>query len=182
MSERNVSVQQKTGDLAFTLATWLYLLARAGHLPSAGAVRDALNGLLGLDPAADAEAAGAVLVGAVKGSLGDAGEPSEVEALLVGLFGAGHLEAAPGGDRAATLHALRAYHFRSGLPWLARVVSRSEDGSIGLHWLLVEHVADEVIIMDPYPWDDVEEQQSLPSVDFLVRWELAGRIALRWRA
>lgn len=182
MAERIGNVHQKSGDLAFTLSTWFYLLGRAGHVPADGAVGEAVSGLLQLAPDADAAPAGAALVLAVKAAIGESEDPGTVERLLVRLFGPERFEEAPAGDREERLHTLRAYHFRSSSPWLARVVSRFDDGSVGFHWLLVEHMAEEVIVMDPYPWDDVEEQLSIPSLDFLVRWELGGQVAFRWRA
>ena len=39
---------------------------------------------------------------------------------------------------------------------------------------MVERVTDTVTCMDPYPWDDLDEEYTLPLVEFMVRWELAG--------
>ena len=39
-----------------------------------------------------------------------------------------------------------------------------------------------VTCMDPYPWDDLEEEYQAPLVDFMVKWELSGCTTLRWVA
>jgi hypothetical protein len=31
-----------------------------------------------------------------------------------------------------------------------------------------------VTCMDPYPWDDLDEEYTTPVVEFMVKWELAG--------
>jgi hypothetical protein len=49
-----------------------------------------------------------------------------------------------------------------------------------MHWVLVERVTDEVLCMDPYPWDDLDEEYVQPTLDFLVKWELAGGGSFRW--
>ena len=41
-------------------------------------------------------------------------------------------------------------------------------------WVMVNQFVDWVSCLDPYPFDDVEEQFSMPVEDFMVRWELAG--------
>ena len=39
---------------------------------------------------------------------------------------------------------------------------------------MVEDVRDKVLCMDPYPWDDIEEDFELPTQVVLVRWELCN--------
>jgi len=34
--------------------------------------------------------------------------------------------------------------------------------------------------MDPYPWDDLDEEHTIELTEFLVKWELAGGQGLRW--
>jgi hypothetical protein len=60
------------------------------------------------------------------------------------------------------------------------VVDRFPNGSVSMHWVLVERVTDEVLCMDPYPWDDLDEEYVQPTLDFLVKWELAGGGSFRW--
>ena len=45
---------------------------------------------------------------------------------------------------------------------------------------MVEQFTDRVILMDPYPWDDVDEEYELPLTEFMVRWELAGNNSLHF--
>ena len=68
---------------------------------------------------------------------------------------------------------IRQQGFKSSLPWLAQIAERN-DNQLVTHWVLVEKVTDKVICMDPYPWDDIDEEYELPLVDFMVKWELAG--------
>ena len=62
--------------------------------------------------------------------------------------------------------------FGRRLPWLARVYQRSELGAVRAVWLVIESVTDEVIAMDPNPWNDIDEERRLPVDDFHVLWEL----------
>ncbi|MBM75777.1 MAG: hypothetical protein CMK59_10285 [Proteobacteria bacterium] len=77
-------------------------------------------------------------------------------------------------DRDLRLREIRSYLFLYKLPWMARLLNRSDDGSFAKEWILVEEAKEEISCMDPYPWDDVEEDFVLPVSDFMVRWELAG--------
>jgi hypothetical protein len=45
---------------------------------------------------------------------------------------------------------------------------------------MVERMTDVVMCMDPYPWDDLDEEYAAPLVDFCVKWELAGGAGLRF--
>ena len=47
---------------------------------------------------------------------------------------------------------------------------------------MVERVTDTVTCMDPYPWDDLDEEYTLPLVEFMVRWELAGGESILFQA
>jgi hypothetical protein len=68
---------------------------------------------------------------------------------------------------------IRKHSFQSSLPWLAQIAERQGNELI-THWVMVEKFTDNVICMDPYPWDDIDEEYELPLTDFMVRWELAG--------
>jgi hypothetical protein len=76
-------------------------------------------------------------------------------------------------DRESLICEIRKHSFKSSLPWLAQIAERNQ-GELVTHWVLVEKFTDCVICMDPYPWDDVDEEYQLPLVDFMVKWELAG--------
>jgi hypothetical protein len=69
--------------------------------------------------------------------------------------------------------------FGRNVPWVACIVDREPDGTVGRHWVLVEAFTDTVRLMDPNPWDDVAEERAMPLVDFMVRWELAGGFGVR---
>ena len=45
---------------------------------------------------------------------------------------------------------------------------------------MVERVTDVVLCMDPYPWDDLDEEYAAPLIDFCVKWELGGGVGLRF--
>ena len=45
-------------------------------------------------------------------------------------------------------------------------------------WIMVEKVTDTVLCMDPYPWDDVDEEFTVDLPEFLLRWNLAGSVAI----
>ena len=75
--------------------------------------------------------------------------------------------------RESTIANIRKHSFKSSLPWLAQIAERNDNNLI-THWVMVEKFTDTVICMDPYPWDDIDEEYELPLTDFMVRWELAG--------
>ena len=45
-------------------------------------------------------------------------------------------------------------------------------------WIMVEKVTDTVLCMDPYPWDDVDEEFTVDLPEFLLRWKLTGSVAI----
>ena len=171
------AAEPKLGDPRVTLATFLYLVNQAGH-PVANPQLAAACAAVGAADAEAAAAAGAALVEAV-------GVPAQPDAVAVqawldaalGQGRAGALSLPAGADqRDARARALRSYQFRTSLPLLVQMVDRFPDGSIGSHWVMVERVTDTVTLMDPYPWDDVDEELQVPLLDFLVKWELAGTV------
>ena len=78
-----------------------------------------------------------------------------------------------GNDKNQNLKSIRSYQYHQKLPWIARIANRQAD-SIVEEWVMVEDVQDMVLCMDPYPWDDIEEDFELPTQEFLVRWELCN--------
>ena len=64
------------------------------------------------------------------------------------------------------------YHYK--LPWIARIANRQDSGEIVEEWVMVEDIQDVVLCMDPYPWDDIEEDFKLSTQEFLIRWKLCG--------
>ena len=196
----------KAGDLATTLATWLFYLDQAGHRASDASIASALDRLSALGrlqaemlAAAErqeyAEAAriqallgdedhnpdtlGQTLVRAVETSLtGD--DVGDVLAWAQAQLGSDHIHADFEGDREARSQLVRQTTFITGLPWIAQIIDRFPDGHVGPHWVMVERVTDHVRCMDPYPWDDLDEEIEVPLTDFMVKWELAGCAGLRW--
>ena len=77
----------------------------------------------------------------------------------------------------STLQKIRQYEFKRGLPWIGRLAERTDNGLEEI-WIMVEKVTDTVLCMDPYPWDDVDEEFALDLPEFLLRWQLAGSVAI----
>lgn len=168
----------KSGELAVTLATWIFLLDQKGIRVPHPELRSACDALRGGEDA-DWDRLGQVLVATVQRELKSA-SPEDVVAWAASLYGADHIAAQLGSSREERLASARTYQFRHGLPWLAVILDRFPNGTVGAHWVMVERVTDTVTCMDPYPWDDVDEEHEAPLVEFLVKWELAGCSALRW--
>jgi hypothetical protein len=161
--------------LAVPVATFLLLARRAGRTVSDPTIDAALAAFDAGD--ATPTELGAALTAAVTTVLGD--KLDDVVPTLTALLGALHTDLGAGADRDARLSAIRRASFGNPLPWLARIVDRTPDGQVLQHWVIVERFDDTAKIMDPNPWDDVEEERELPIVDFLVRWELAGAESVR---
>ena len=81
------------------------------------------------------------------------------------------------GENQSPLQAIRRYEFSRGLPWITRIADRTENGLEEL-WIMVEKVTDTVLCMDPYPWDDIDEEFTIDVPNFLIRWELCGCLAI----
>ncbi len=176
-------VAPKSGSLPITLATWIFLLEQKGVSPRDAALKaacDALSGASAGDGEPDWDALGQALVGCVQASLGAEGGAEAVEAYVSGLYGSSNVVTYAGNSREERLVHARAYEFRTGLPWLAQIIDRFPDGTVGPHWVMVERVTDTVTCMDPYPWDDLDEEHQAPLIDFMVKWELAGCPVIRW--
>ena len=163
----------KSGHLGITVGTWLFTLHSHGQSFSDPQITAACQAIADAAPD-DADQAGIALVNLVQAGMGSARSATDVRAWLRGILGDAHIGSISGEDRAGRTQRIRAYQFRSNLPFIAEIVNRFPDGSIGTHWVMVERVTDTVTCMDPYPWDDIDEEYSLPLVEFMVRWELAG--------
>ena len=102
-------------------------------------------------------------------------DPRTVRRVVARLFGEERVVDTMGaGSREERTQRLRSYRFHASIPWLAQVWMRPKNGRARASWLLIDRVTDEVVAMDPNPWDDVEESRTLPIVDFHVLWELTG--------
>ncbi|MCB9781244.1 MAG: hypothetical protein H6742_21940 [Alphaproteobacteria bacterium] len=171
--------QSKAGELHTALATWIFLLDDQGNAPDDEGIAAALAAFREAGEGADVDALGKALVEAVASSLpGD--DLATVTGWLGDLFGADKVTTAFGEDRAERTRTARRAQFATNLPWLARVIDRFPGGNVGAHWLLVERVDEQVTCMDPYPWDDLDEEYTQPVVEFMVKWELAGCEGVRW--
>ncbi len=171
----------KTGNLGITVGTWLFILHTYGHTISDSRIADACKAIEAAAPV-DADKAGMALVDLVNAELGASPAADTIRAWLDGLLGEGKVGGIDGEDRAGRTQQIRAYQFKSNLPFITQIVDRFPDGTIGTHWVMVERVTDTVTCMDPYPWDDIDEEYTLPLVEFMVRWELAGCVSLVFRA
>lgn len=85
-----------------------------------------------------------------------------------------------GETREEKISSIRKHIFVTSRPWLAKIASRS-GAEIGHQWILVEDFSDSVTCMDPYPWDDIDEEYSMSIEEFMVRWELAGEEAIAFQ-
>ncbi|TNE89521.1 MAG: hypothetical protein EP330_10955 [Deltaproteobacteria bacterium] len=156
---------REDGNLAVTLSAWMVLLHRRAALP----VDEDLAGLV--QGVCD-EASGTALVDAVRAAVGGS-DPGSVLAFAQAQYG----EEVHGGmghaDRDKAVRTIRRYQFARNTPWLCRIYERHHD-VVQPTWVIVERVTDEVLLLDPEPFDDVEEERTLPLADFLVLWELDG--------
>jgi len=161
----------RIGHLPSTLATWIYLLHAGGRPAADSALRgacDAIDGAVGEE--GDLAEHGAALADAVTAHLDSGG----LDGTLDAVYGNAGVEAGFGQGREERLRNVRRYQFGLPLPWLARIAERSEAGEIVTHWVLVEALRETVQIMDPYPWDRLEEEREMPLWEFVAKWELAG--------
>lgn len=171
----------KTGNLGITVGTWLFILHTYGHAFTDDAITAACKAIEAAS-ADDADQAGMALVELVNGALGEDADANAVKAWLGGLLGTHHVGGIEGEDRAGRTQHIRAYQFKSNLPFITQIIDRFPDGTVGAHWVMVERVTDTVTCMDPYPWDDIDEEYTLPLVEFMVKWELAGCDSIVFRA
>jgi hypothetical protein len=166
--------QAKSGNLPITLATWLFILDSSGLRADSADIQAACDALRGAGEGADVAALGAALVAVISDAIGDATDADAVTGWLSSLYGAEHIGTGLGTDRGSRVRGARAYMFQNSLPWLACIIDRFPDGTVGPHWVMIEQLTDVVTCMDPYPWDDLDEEYTTPVVEFMVKWELAG--------
>jgi hypothetical protein len=159
-----------TDPNAITLATWVYLLHDYGNTSDNGDVAAACETVSGSGGEEDGEQAGLALVQAVETVLADA--QGEVDAAARLLFGERLGDAFHTGSRAERLGRIRKYQFTKQLPWLAYVWERKPENEVRPGWVIVEQVTDIVRVMDPNPWDELDEQRQISTGDFMVLWEL----------
>lgn len=159
-------------NLDVTLATLLFIANKANIAICDPEISGAINAIA--TATADDPALADALVKAVGARTGDGSFATVVQALGA-LVGESRLRRiGEGEDRAARVVSIRRALFGRSLPWLAVIIDRDADGTVGPHWVMVEGFTDSVLLMDPNPWNDVDEQRTLPLTDFLVMWELAG--------
>ena len=174
-------VQGRSDAWTYTVATWIYLLHTSGLPISNGDVGLLLGAIDDSETEEVGEAAGLALVAYVLAAID---QPS-VEAIVrfaSGLVGAHVVSNLGAGERAERTARIRAYQFAESLPWLAQVWSRTPDAQVVPTWVLVERLTDQVQVMDPNPWDDVDEERRMPVTDFHVLWELSGCASVAVRA
>jgi hypothetical protein len=170
----------KAGNLPITLATYVAHLADSGRPPLDAGLAAACEALRAAAPG-KAEGLANALVARVAEQLGDPDPTFErVHDVATRIYGPSHVATDFGGSRDERLREARRYEFQLGLPWLARIYDRFPDGTVGPHWVMVERVTDVVRCMDPYPWDDLDEEYESPVAEFMVKWELGAARGLRW--
>lgn len=159
--------------VATTIATWVYVLHAAGSPATHDRVRAVCESVAAASNAETGDAAGLALIDAVASLIGD-GSPDAIRDAARALYGGRAAEGLGAGDRDARNARIRRYQFAAGLPWLARIWERRADGAVTPGWVIVERLTDQVTAMDPNPWNDVDEERTLPVGDFHVLWELDG--------
>jgi hypothetical protein len=168
------------GNLRVALATWIFLLHAAGEELADSDLAAACAAVAAATDASSGDAAGLALIERIAGLVDEVGtDPAAVVALAVRVIGDAVAADFGVGDRDARLSRIRGYQFRRGLPWLARVWERHPDGSVAPSWLLVSEVTDLVRVLDPNPWNDIDEERALSVHDFQVLWELDACTSLR---
>ncbi len=176
----NAPAETRSGQLHTAVATWIFMIDDAGHRPDDPALCAALDAFRAAAPGSDVDALGQALVAVVHEGLPDDANAERIASWLQGLFGNDAVTTDVGDTREARIQSARRAQFSTNLPWLARIIDRFPGGGVGAHWVLVERVDEQVTCMDPYPWDDLDEEYTQPLTDFLVKWELAGGEGVRW--
>lgn len=151
------------GNLAVALAAWMVLLHRRGVLPDSEALAERVRAVSDAD-------SGAALVEAV-GELLDDASPEQVIAFCRAELGEAITGAFGEGEREERVRRIRRYQFAQNTPWIARIYERTQ-GVVRPFWVIVGRLTDQVLLMDPDPYDGIEEQRVVPVADFMVQWEL----------
>lgn len=162
-----------------TFATWVFQIHAAGVPVGDAEVAAACAAVDAAEDAESGDAAGMALVEIIQARLGQ-GEPTldAMQELARALFGRSVYVDLGEGSREDRVGAIRKFQFSSATPWLARIQERI-DGAVQPSWLLIERVGTEVMAMDPNPWNDIDEDRTLPMCDFQVLWELDGCASVR---
>ncbi len=156
---------------AWVLATWTALIHGTGDRAAREDVVKACDALVFANFGQPTRDAGARLVEAIGAVIAESGG---VESAAVALFGDRAVQTFSAATRDERSQRLRAYDFKVGLPWLARLWKRHEDGEVRPGWEVVLSVDTHAHILDPNPYDDLDENLDLPLADFHVLWELSG--------
>jgi hypothetical protein len=154
-------------NVAYTVATFCYLVHRSGTAIADTKVAAACKAV---DEGAN-EASGKALVAVLGDVLGD-GSPDAIISGLSGLFSV-QADAAGGASREERVAGIRRSLFGRSTPWLAWILERGE-GGLFLQCVLVEGFGEAAQLMDPNPFNDIDEQVSMAIPEFMARWELAG--------
>lgn len=161
---------------AWVLATWTALLHGTGDRAARAEVVRACDALVAANAGAPTRAAGEALVAELAGVIRETGG---VEQAAETLFGARAGRGFHAASREERSQRIRTYGFQVGLPWLARLWKRHDDGEVRPGWEVVLSVDTDAHILDPNPYDDVDENLELPVTDFHVLWELSGAAHVR---
>jgi hypothetical protein len=158
-------------NLDLVLATWVFLLHVSGVAPSDAELAAACKAISDATEATSGDKAGDALIKKVRALVGDSHSPEHVAEIARKLYGDRARTDLGAGSREERTTRIRKYQFGKNLPWIARIHEK-RNGSVGPSWLLVEQVTDNVMAMDPNPWNDVDEERTIPVGDFHVLWEL----------
>ena len=163
MSERPL---REDGNLGVCLAAWMVTLAGRGVLPTDPALASKVS-------AVHDEATGKALAGELRDRLADIDVATVLDFVRkeYGDNVSGDLGA---GTREESVRRVRRYQFTGNRPWLCRLYERYA-GVVQPTWVLVGRLTDEVLMLDPDPYDGIEEERTMPLTDFMVLWDLDGR-------
>lgn len=162
------------GRQAVTLATWVTLLHARGRPCPDATVAEHCQAIVDAADSEAREAQGTALVALLGDRLSDTAGPDGLRTLAASLYGdALRVDLAEGGPDDLR-HRLRMRSFAGRLPFLAWIWERHGDGEVAPHWVLVERAIDTVELIDPDPFDALDEDRSLAVDEFLVLWRLGG--------
>ena len=159
--------------LGYALATWVYLLHVEGTQAAVEHIATSCAAVTSATEEDEGNAAGEQLVLQIREELKGA-SPEAVQEFATALYGERCRTDLGEGTREQRVHKIRKYHFVANRPWLARIWERSDSGVVAPQWIVVERVTDEVLALDPNPWNDIDETKRYSLSDFHVLWELGG--------
>ena len=216
----DLDTSKKSGNLDYTLATFVYLLHDEGHSCADQEIEQACTSIKEAANKAQSQRVAQMIADVLSQSFGQSPDnsvietfietnysneqytstsPKDLASALVDALGASlqnettlkdwmssHytdtdlLFTFSGETRNEKISSIRKHIFITSRPWLAKIASRT-DSEIGHQWILVEDFSDSVTCMDPYPWDDIDEEYTMSIEEFMVRWELAGEEAVAFQ-